>query len=59
MRYVIRKSDGMFVAPPGQRGSYTPLLQKAWTFYTRETAEANRCPGNERVLSVDQVMAGE
>ncbi len=54
--YVIIRSDGLFVAPPGQRSSYTKKLQHARTFPTREAAERERCPGNERVVALADCM---
>jgi hypothetical protein len=51
--YVIKRtSDGKYVAPGGQQSSYTPLLQRARTFDTREQAEGERCEGNEIVVPV-------
>ena len=57
MRYVIRRNDGAYVAPSGQRSSYTPFLQRARTWATREAAEAECC-GNERVVAVDKELVG-
>ena len=55
--FVIRNTEtGRYVTPPGSRGSYTTALQHARTWSTREAAERERCPGNERVLSVDEIM---
>jgi hypothetical protein len=54
--YVIRRDDGAFVAPPGQRSSYTRDLTRARTFQTREAAERERCPENERVVHTDDVL---
>ena len=54
--YVIRRDDGAYVAPAGSRSSYTRALQDARTFPTREAAERDRCPGNERVLSIHEAM---
>lgn len=58
MAYVIKRTDqgGGYVAPPGSRASYTPYLQSAQVFSTREEAERNRCPGNEVVLPVEEAM---
>lgn len=56
--YVIQRDDGAFVSRPGSDHSYTRLLQQARTFATRDAAERERCPGNERVLSVEQAMRG-
>jgi len=54
--YVIVRNDGAFVAPPGRPSSYTNKLQHARTFATREAAERECCPGNERVVEISQVM---
>jgi hypothetical protein len=59
--YVIKRLDqgGGYASDPNRNGtgsSYTPLLQRAKTFPTREAAEADRCPGNEIVLSLDEAM---
>lgn len=56
MAYVIqRNEDAKFTAPPGQQHSYTRKLQAAWTFPTREAAQAQAC-GNETVVSTDEVL---
>jgi len=54
--YVIQRDDGKFVTRPGSEKSYTSDLQKARTFATKEKAEAERCPENERVVSLDQLL---
>ena len=54
--YILMRTDGAYVARPGLPASYTPKLQEARTFATREAAERERCPGNERVVSLDQAM---
>jgi hypothetical protein len=54
--YVIRRDDGKFVTPPGYQHSYTYKLQDARTFLTRESAEAERCPENEVVVSVSDCL---
>lgn len=56
MPYVIQRTDGAYVSRPGSRASYTFILQHARAFPTRESAERELCPGNERVLSVDEAM---
>lgn len=56
MAYVLRRDDGWFVAPSGSSGSYTNRLQYARVFQTREEAEKERCPENERVMSVEEAM---
>lgn len=56
-KFVIKRTDqgGGFVARAGSVNSYTKKLQEARLFPTREAAEADRCPGNEIVLSLDEV----
>ena len=59
MAYVIQRTDGVFVSDPrtnGTGGSYTPLLQKAKVFATREAAERELCPENERIVNLDDLM---
>jgi len=59
--YVIRRTDqgGGYVArSPVQGASYTPRLQDARVFSSREAAEVERCLGNEVVVSVDEIMRG-
>jgi hypothetical protein len=52
--YVLKRNeDGAYVAPPGQRGSYTRRLENARKFRTREEAERNAC-GNEYVETLEQ-----
>lgn len=57
--YVIQRTDGKFVARPGAAHSYTNKLQHAQTFQTREAAERDRCPGNERVLRLENAMSNQ
>lgn len=54
--YVIRRNDGVYVANLGERCSYTPSLERARKFSTRESAERERCPGNETVVSVWDIL---
>jgi len=52
MPYVLRRTDPAprwFVAEPGSDRSYTPAIAKARKFKTRDEAEADRCPENERI----------
>jgi hypothetical protein len=54
--YVIRRNgDGMFVAKPGSRSSYTANILNAQKFTTKESAERSCC-GNEHAVSVDSLM---
>ncbi len=50
--FVIKRNDGLYVAMPGMRNSYTRFLQYARIFRTREDAERDVCPGNERIVEV-------
>lgn len=50
MRYVLRRSDGKFVARPGSQHSYTDDITKAQFFAEKEESEQNRCPENESVV---------
>lgn len=54
--FVIIRSDGAYVAPPGRPSSYTNKLQNARVFATREAAERECCPGNERVVEVSRCL---
>lgn len=55
--YVLqRTTDGAFVAPPGSPKAYVKSLQNARTFPTREAAERERCPENERIVRVEDAM---
>jgi hypothetical protein len=54
--YVIQRSDGKFVTHPGQRSSYTALLQDARVFDSREAAARELCPENERVVQVRELL---
>lgn len=54
MAYVIKRlPDGAYVAPKGSPRSYVRALQCARTFPTKESAEWERCPGNEVVVPAD------
>ena len=50
--FVIKRNDGLYVARPGMRSSYTRFLQYARIFASREAAERDVCPGNERIVEV-------
>jgi hypothetical protein len=56
MFVIVRISDGYFVTPPGSERSYTPFLQAARIFATREKAEKERCSGNEQVAPVTDYL---
>ena len=51
-RYVIQKENGWYVARPGAAGSYTPRLSSARVYNSLSEAERDRCPENERILSL-------
>lgn len=54
--YVLVRTDGMYVARGGTVSSYTARLQEARIFASREAAERERCPENERVVDVYDVL---
>jgi hypothetical protein len=56
MPYVIKRTDGVYVARPGSRSSYTARLQDARPFNNRAEAERERCPENEVIVSVEEEM---
>lgn len=56
-KFVIVREDGKYVAPPGRQHSYTSKLQHARVFASREAAERDRCPENERIVSLDEVFS--
>lgn len=56
-KFVIVRTDGKYVAPPGLESSYTPRLEEAWIFSDRQTAEAQRCVENETVRAIDDILS--
>jgi hypothetical protein len=58
MSFVIKRLDqgGGYVSKPGHRASYTHDLRHARKFRTREEAEADRCPDNEIVENLEQLL---
>ena len=56
--YIIKRTDqgGGWVTNPGSKSSYTRSLQKARVYPTREEADADRCPENEVVESVESAF---
>ena len=53
--FIIKRDDGAMVADmrlSTTGSSYTRNLQQAKLFTTREEAERDRCPGNERVVDI-------
>lgn len=54
--YVVKRvEDSKYVTTPGSEHSYTPMLQKARTWSSREAAQDNCC-GNEVARSVEEEM---
>jgi len=56
--FVIKRTDqgGGYVAMPGSEHSYTQKLENARTFSSKDEANAERCPGNEIVLPVNEIL---
>jgi hypothetical protein len=52
--FVLVREDGKYVAPGGQKKSYTSNLDDARAFRSREDAERNAC-GNERAVAVSDI----
>lgn len=57
--FVIQRTDKKFVSKPGSKSSYATRLQNARVFTDRGSAEADRCPDNERVVSVEELLIGD
>jgi hypothetical protein len=59
MSYLLQRADGAYVSDPHRNGtgrSYTRDLMRAKVYPTREAAERDRCPGNETLVSTDDVF---
>jgi hypothetical protein len=56
--FVIKRTDqgGGYLAMPGSEHSYTKSLENAQTFSTRDKADGHRCPGNEVVIPLSEIM---
>ena len=55
--YVIQDTrTGSFVAYPGSPSSFTKDILKARQFATKESADRERCPQSERVVSVYELL---
>jgi hypothetical protein len=52
------KGRTLYVAEQGSPSSYTTRLDQARTFLHRASALVDLCPENERVVSLDSIMAG-
>ena len=50
MKYVIQRSDGRYVANPGNRSSYVVVKQFARIYPSLEAANRDLCPENERAV---------
>jgi len=54
--FVIVRNDGKYVALPGSHHSYTAKLEDARIFPTRQAADNDRCPENEIVRPIGDVL---
>lgn len=56
--YVIKRIDGKFVADQSKRqgSSYTTRLQYARVYKTLESAQADVCKGNERIIPLNNFL---
>jgi len=54
--YVLKRRDGKYVAKPGSKKSYTTSLEKARKFPSPEAADADRCPENESIVNVMDLL---
>jgi hypothetical protein len=60
--WVLRRYDRpddkwpMYVAAPGSRASYTPALEKAQKYRTREQAVHDSCVESETPVNVDDIL---
>jgi hypothetical protein len=56
MIYVIVRDDGKFVTPAGSEKSYSDKLQDAQGYASREAADRDCCPENNRVVSITEII---
>ena len=57
--YVIQNIEtGKFVSRHGSYHSYTYKIMEAQVYHSQAAAEKDRCVENERVVSVEDYMAG-
>lgn len=57
MPYVLQRfADHQYVKRPGSGESYTPHLEDARLYPTREMADRDRCKDNERILSLADIL---
>lgn len=54
--YLIKRIDGAYVAKPGSAHSYVFALVNARKFSTKEEAERDLCPENERVVDLEREL---
>jgi hypothetical protein len=56
--YVIQRMDqgGGYVTVSGHKSSFTKRLEEARIYRDRESAEADRCPQNERVIALTTLL---
>lgn len=54
-RFLIKRvPDGAYVAKPGSASSYTRSIKHARKYPTRDAANADRCEGNEIVVTTEE-----
>jgi len=56
MVYVLKRTDGKYVAKPGRHNSYTNSFTNARKFRTKEEAEKDRCIENEYIQKIDPLQ---
>ena len=56
MFVIVNTETHKYVARRGSGNSYTTKLEQAETFRTREAADKDRCPGNEVVVDVNDLL---
>lgn len=61
MYALIRIPDGSYVADVARNptgSSYTRKLEHARIYPTREAADSDRCPENERIVDIAALLSG-
>jgi hypothetical protein len=48
---------GRYVTKPGSDNSYTPNIQNAGLFKTRDAAEREKCVDNEKVVDLSDIFS--
>jgi hypothetical protein len=58
MKYVIKRTDqgGGYVGPPGSANTYVKDKYRAQRFDSEESADRNRCPDNEIVVPMPDLI---